>query len=49
LFSCKDLDADTSRLAFVKSKGVTLDQEQTHNALFDARLTHICHDLLMKC
>jgi len=48
LFHCKNQDADISRLAFVKKYNVHLDDKQVHNALFDARLTKICHDLLQK-
>ena len=48
LFRCKNLDADTSRLEFAKKHQAHLGDEQPHNALFDARLTKVCHDLLQK-
>lgn len=46
LFYCKGLDADTSRLEFVQKQGIILDENQLHNALFDARLTLKCYQLL---
>ena len=48
LFYCKNLDADISRLEFAKKHHAHLSDGQLHNALFDARLTKICHDLLQK-
>jgi hypothetical protein len=46
LFYCKGLDADTPRLAFVEEHGAVLDKDQSHNALFDARVTQLCHGFL---
>lgn len=48
LFRCKNLDADTSRLEFAKRHQAHRGNEQLHNALFDARLTKVCHDLLQE-
>lgn len=47
LFYCKGFDADMSRLAYAQSQGAVLDGKQIHNALFDARLTQLCHHFLM--
>lgn len=46
LFTCKGLNADTPRLEFAKQQGATFEDEPSHNALFDARLTKICYDFL---
>ena len=46
LFHCKGLDADTSRLEFVLEQGAVLDNQQCHNALFDAQVTQLCHGFL---
>ena len=46
LFNCKGFDADISRLEYAKSQGAMLDEKQLHNALFDAKLTQLCHGFL---
>lgn len=47
LFHCKGLDADTPRVQFALEQGAILDNEQCHNALFDAQVTQLCHGFLM--